>query len=72
MVSTGKIYIKDSAKRMNRRKETMENYEVQVQQQAGKISCDFEAGKAYLKEIAICMSTGWRLLQRPKRSWRCI
>ena len=28
----------------------MESYEVQVQQQAGKISCDFEAGKAYLNE----------------------
>lgn len=28
----------------------MENYEVQVQQQAGKITCDFEAGKAYLNE----------------------
>lgn len=28
----------------------MESYEVQVQQQAGKITCDFEAGKAYLNE----------------------
>lgn len=26
----------------------MENYEVQVQQQAGKITCDFEGAKAYL------------------------
>lgn len=26
----------------------MENYEVQVQQQTGKITCDFEGAKAYL------------------------
>lgn len=28
----------------------MESYEVQVQQQAGKITCDFESGKTYLNE----------------------
>jgi hypothetical protein len=35
-------------KHMKWRKEMMENYEVQVQQQAGKITCDFEGAKAYL------------------------